>query len=334
MASTVISAFVEFLNETVNLDPGVTKLARASRDWLVEQIHAFPDLIDDFPVLYAEKDIFFGSFARGTKIRELDDIDLMICLSAEGAYYTDYTDRTEITVPNLATRLHRFCYEPTDILNSRRIINRFVSALSQIAQYEKAEIKRTEEAATLKLKTYTWNFDIVPCFFTKEDVQGKTYYVIPDGKGHWKKTDPRKDRDAVSVVNRAHEGRVLNPIRVMKFWNRRPTAPAMPSYLLETILVTHYLFQAVGATCSYVDLEIPTLLQYISDAVISPVYDLKQIQGDINELTFLDKWKIQQRAKTDYVKAVEARNAENVGDYDKSLRKWGEIFGPMFPTFG
>jgi len=31
----------------------------------------------------------FGSFARRTKIRELDDIDLMKCLSAQGAYYTE-----------------------------------------------------------------------------------------------------------------------------------------------------------------------------------------------------------------------------------------------------
>lgn len=334
MPTTVNAAFSEFLRDTVNLDPGVTSSARSSRDWLISQIHGFKDKVDHFPILYTEKDIAFGSFARRTKIRELDDIDLMICLKSQGATYFEYGTYIQITVPSTADPLHRYCNQNTDTLNSRKVINKFVSALSQVSNYEKAEIKRTMEAATLKLTSYTWNFDIVPCFFTTPDSDGRTFYIIPDGNGNWKKTDPRKDRDIVTTVNQAHGGNVLNAIRIMKFWNDRPTAPAMPSYLLETMLIIHYINQSSSTVSKFVDLEIPYLLDHIASSVFQVIPDLKQIQGDLNTISLDDRFKIYQRARDDYDRACEARQAENDNDHRTSIRKWGDIFGPFFPSYG
>jgi hypothetical protein len=334
MPTTVNAAFTKFLREKVNLDPKITKTARASRDWLISQIHAFEDKVEHFLLLYTEKDIAFGSFARNTKIRDLDDIDLMICIKAQGAKYFEYADHIEITVPSSAASLHRYCNANTDILNSRMVINKFVSALSEVPHYEKADIKRTMEAATLKLTSYTWNFDIVPCFFTTPEADGRTFYIIPDGRGHWKKTDPRKDRDIVTLVNQAHEGSVLNPVRILKFWNKRPTAPAMPSYLLETMVIIYYIQNRSNSASQFVDLESQHLLKHVANSVFGAVPDLKEIQGDLNNLSFEDKYKIQQRANADYARAFDARQAENDGDHKLSIQKWGEIFGPLFPTYG
>lgn len=334
MPTTVISAFAKFLRDTVNLDPEITKTARASRDWLISQIHSFEDKVEHFPLLYTEKDIAFGSFARNTKIRDLDDIDLMICIKAQGATYLEYASHIEITVPDSAAPLYWYSNANTDILNSRMVINKFVSALSEVPHYERADIKRTLEAATLKLTSYTWNFDIVPCFFTKPEADGRTFYIIPDGKGHWKKTDPRKDRDVVALVNQVHEGNVLNPVRILKFWNKRPTAPTMPSYLLETMVMIYYIKNNSNPASQYVDLEVPRLLKHVADSVLGIVPDFKEIQGDLNNLSYEDKYKIQQKANYDYARALNARNAENEGDHKTSIQKWGEIFGPLFPTYG
>jgi hypothetical protein len=54
MANTVISAFNEFLLNFVNLDSELTKDARKSKDWLIEQIHNFPENDTDFPRLYQD----------------------------------------------------------------------------------------------------------------------------------------------------------------------------------------------------------------------------------------------------------------------------------------
>lgn len=334
MASTVTAAFNEFLKNTVNLDSEDTKTARSSREWLLGQIQRFPSLSDTFPALYSEMDIHFGSFARKTKTRPLDDIDQMICLHAQGACYWTYPDKIEITVPETATKLKALCNDGTNVLNSRKVINRFVTQLGTVSQYAKAEIKRNMEAATLKLVSYDWNFDIVPCFHTVvESLTNRSYYLIPDAYGNWKKTDPRRDRARVSEVNQAHDGYVLNVIRIIKYWNKRPTMPSMGSYLLEAMILHYYFVNRTTKASQYVDLEIPTILNHIKSAVLGSVNDPKEIQGDINTLAWDDRLKIYSRADSDYQRAVEARNLETAEKHKESIQKWGEIFGSAFPKY-
>lgn len=328
MGRTVITAFNDFQKNVVNLDSEITKTARRSRDWLLGQISEFPTRNNDFPKLYEQKNVFFGSFARKTKIRELDDIDLMVAFSAVEGYYADHGDY--ITIHVKEERLALLCNNGTDTLNSRKVINKIISQLNQVSQYASAEMKRNQEAATLKLKSYTWNFDIVPCFFTKKDDHERDYYLIPDGNGNWKKTDPRIDSKRTSEVNQYHDGNVLNVIRIIKYWNRRPTMPSMSSYLLENMILNYYIQNQYNKASKYVDLEIIKVFQYLSSQIFSSVSDPKGIQGELNKLSFDDKLKISVRAKLDYQRATEARNLEENGDHDNSIKKWKEIFGQSF----
>lgn len=330
MAKTVNVAFETFLKDKVNLDKDETSKARSSRDWLIAQIGLFQN-DTTFPKSYSEKDIHYGSFARRTKIRPLDDIDLMICLSGQGGHYNEYSDRIEITV-NPQSNLKSFCNDYTDILNSRKVLNKFVAKLADIPQYSNAEIKRNLEAATLNLKSYDWVFDIVPCFFTATDVFGKTYYLIPDGNGNWKKTDPRIDKEKAANVNQQHTGHLLNVIRIIKYWNKRPTMPSMSSYLLETMILNYYDGKTEKAS-QFVDLEIAGVLEYIGTYIKYQVSDPKGIQGNINSLSLDEINKISNRAKTDKLKAVDARTFESNNDHEKSINKWGEIFGSEFPGY-
>lgn len=332
MANTVISAFNEFLKEKVNLDDTKNCTARSSRDWLKDNIHEFEN-IDDFPVLYSDRDVFFGSFARKTKIRELDDIDIMIGLSAQGAKYYETTtyDNIEVTVTADSKGLKNLCDDGTLNLNSRKVINKFISNLKNISQYENADISRNLEAATLKLKSYTWNFDIVPCFYTNPDINGREYYIIPNGNGKWKKTDPRMDGARVSSINQKLGGHVLNVIRIMKYWNCRPTMPTIGSYCLETMILNYY--DRTNDCSGYVDIEIPNLLNYLSTAVCCSVFDSKNIQGELNMLSYENKVKISERASSDYQKAINARTLEDAHDYKGSINKWREIFGSEFPDW-
>ncbi|NEP00951.1 MAG: nucleotidyltransferase [Symploca sp. SIO2E9] len=333
MSRTVNAAFNTFLKEYVNLDPDQTKLAIKSRDWLLEQIQLFPPKDISFPRLFSEKHILFGSFARRTKKRELDDIDIMIALHAEGSFYNEYTDRIEICIPNNAYQLKAFCHENTSILNSKKLINKFISSLNIVPQYENAEIKRNLEAATLKLKSYPWNFDIVPCFFTQKDRCDRDYYLIPDGNGHWKKTDPRIDKNRVIDVCQLHNRNVLHVIRLMKYWNRRRTMPSMSSYLLENMILDMYFRDGYIKASEYVDLEVTKVLRYIKNNIFYPVNDPKNIQGNINTLNYEEKNKVQTRAGIDYTKALKARKLEGEGNHKLSIAKWSEIFGQNFPTY-
>lgn len=331
MARNVNGAFSTFLHDYVNLDKDQTTRARSSRDWLLEQLREF-QRDDTFPKLFPEKDIHFGSFARKTKIRPLDDIDLMICLHAQGGSYLDIGDRIEITI-GANSNLGYYCYENTNTLNSRKVLNKFLSNLKSIPQYVNAEIKRNLEAATLSLKSYDWVYDIVPCFFTAPTPTGKTYYLIPDGNGDWKMTDPRIDKERATHINSYHGGNVLNVIRTVKYWNRRPTMPSLSSYLLETLILDYYASKNDKAS-QYVDVEIPDILYHIETSILYDINDPKDIQGNINSLSREERQKISLRAKSDKERAIEARRFENNGDHERSIRKWREIFGNEFPNYG
>src|SRR5690554_1351734 len=83
MPYTVGGAFTAFRSTTVDLDPDQTRTARTSRDYLIKQMRTLAGSDSAFPRLCGDP-IHYGSFARRTKIRPLDDIDFMVVLDGRG----------------------------------------------------------------------------------------------------------------------------------------------------------------------------------------------------------------------------------------------------------
>lgn len=328
MAQSVNGAFNEFNRDYVNLDPNRTDIARSSRDWLIEQLKNLPYNSDDFPQLYNDKHIKYGSFARKTKIRELDDIDLILTFHASGTTYLPitYGQHYLLYVPDTAVNLRRLC-NSNGTLNSTRLINKVISSLGNIPQYKSAETHRMGVAATLSLTTYEWVFDIVPAFYTDTG-----YYLIPDGSGNWKATDPRIDQDRVTTINQKHEGKILQIIRTLKYWNRRASMPTIYPYLFENIVLNY--FEDLNSVTDWLRVDLCSFWQYLMSAIYNPVPDPKEFQGDLNTICFEDRLKISQKSADASDKALEALTFEASNETSKSLAKWGEIFGPNFPGYG
>lgn len=326
MATTVNNAFNEFMRDTVNLDTNTTTTARSSRDNLISNISDFSG-DEDFFNVYNDRNLKFGSFARRTKIRELDDIDLMICLSGDGTrtYSEDYGcihifgNNIDLSNGLLTTN--------TNYLNSTKIINRFIKKLEELSDYKKAEMHKNQEAATLNLKSYSWIFDIVPCFYAAQD-----FYLIPDGSGNWKKTDPRIDADRVTSINQNHNGNLLNLIRLVKYWNKRKITLTIPSYVLECMILNRYESIATPGNW-YIDLQFKDTLSYLSNAILNDINDPKNIQGNINSFNYLDRIKISTALSQAYAKANEAVSSETSGDQKTAIGKWGEVLGSKFPEY-
>ena len=330
MATTVNGAFSEFLSNTVNLYAADTTKARSSRDFLIESINAFSG-DDDFFNVYTEKNLNFGSFARHTKIRPLDDIDVMICFSAtNGDERRSYTTTSDcIYIEGIQFDSQNNLLSPyTNHLNSTRVINRLISKLSDLTNYSKAEIHKNHEAATLQLKSYTWNFDIVPCFYTDTGL-----YLIPDGSGNWKKTDPRIDNDRTKEINQKHKGKLLDVIRLMKYWNSRKVTLRIGSYMLECMILSVY--EKMQTKESYwTDLEFRDLLNALASAIYYDVPDPKGIQGNLNTFTSTERMQISLALKQAHVKASEASQLELTDNNQAAaIAKWKEVLGPAFPSF-
>jgi hypothetical protein len=331
MSSTVNSAFRYLMNEIVNLDEDETQEAKTSRDYLIANIHDLGSK-EDFFNLYNNVDIAYGSFARKTKKRPLDDIDIMIGINADSSKYQDSSGKVEIFVENLNSPLYYCTNDNGNILNSTRVKNLFKNELEKIPNYCKADLHSKGEAVTLNLLSYDWIFDIVPCFMTTPESDGRTFYLIPDGKGNWKKTDPRKDRDRLREIDRKHSGRVVDTIRLVKNWNSRETMPSMPSYLLECML--SYYFESIAQAPEHIKARFVNALYYIKSNVFTSVQDPKGIEGDINTLSIEVKNKISAIADRDNKKAYRAYQLETVENDQKSaMRLWKEIFGDEFPDY-
>lgn len=327
MATTVNNAFSEFMKEKVNLDQEKTKTARSSRDNLIDNIKGFSGDTDFF-VVYKDKILRFGSFERCTKIRPIDDIDLMLCLSGEGTRtYMQSGDVFYINGSDSDSE-NGLMTDNTNYLNSTKVINRFITKLSDLQDYSKAEMHKNHEAATLQLKSYTWNFDIVPCFYTYTD-----FYLIPDGSGNWKKADPRIDNERITDINQKHNGKLLELVRLVKYWNNRKVTIRIGSYLLECMILQKYESKEASEKW-WIDLEFIDLLKYLSSAILSDVDDPKGIQGNLNSFCGDDRCKISDALTNAYNKAVEASNKElNDKDQKGAIMKWREVLGNDFPEY-
>ncbi len=327
MATTVNNAFAKFMKEKVNIDQEKTRIARLSRDNLINNIKGFSG-DEDFFEIYNDKILRFGSFERRTKIRPIDDIDLMLCLSGEGRRTYIQTGDVFYINGSDSDLKNGLMTDKTNYLNSTKVINRFIYKLSDLQDYSKAEMHKNHEAATLQLKSYTWNFDIVPCFYTD-----RNFYLIPDGFGNWKKTDPRIDNKHIADINQRHNGNLLELIRLVKYWNNRKVTIKIDSYLLECMIIKKYENKEVYDDW-WIDFEFKDLLKYLSSAILLNVDDPKGIQGNLNPFSWGDRCKIRGALINAYNKAVEASNMEiNDKNQKGAIMKWGEVLGNDFPKY-
>ena len=325
MSQTVNGAFAAFHRDYVNLDPERTQIARASRDWLLKQLISLPSKFSDFPKLYDGMHVNYGSFSRNTKIRELDDIDLLLTFFAQGTTHECLIPGKEFILrpPNTAKDLMERCNED-GTLNSIKMVNMLVNALGEIDQYESSDIHRVQEAATLQLVSYEWCFDIVPAFYTDTG-----HYLIPDGQGRWKATDPRIDHERIVRIDKHHGGRLIQVVRTLKFWNERAMMTTIPPYLLENIILNY--FEKKEPISVYIDFTLREFWDYLKTGINYSVPDPKGFQGDLNNLSFDERNGISSKATEAHTKANEAITLETSGgDQMAAIRKWAEIFGPNF----
>jgi hypothetical protein len=144
MPWTVWSAFDQFRKYIVDIDPQVTIKARSSRDYLFGQIQAISRTNSSFPkLLSGDSFTTFGSFARKTKIRPLDDIDFLVILDgtntiAENNYYEPYKYKLKFVKPTIyfmssvpLLTIEQFA-DDNGYISSTKILNRIKLYLSDV----------------------------------------------------------------------------------------------------------------------------------------------------------------------------------------------------------
>lgn len=168
-----------------------------------------------------------GSYKRGTKITPLNDVDIFIILS-------ESDDNGNYKMPD------EYCNEGNHI-SSLLILNAIKKALLNTFNYSNSQIRRNQEAVNVYLSSYDIGFDIVPALFNK---QSQTYR-IPKGEGthDWKSSNPGKDEEIISKLNKKHNEYLKNVIKILKYWMKKKQVKSLRSYHLEAIC--YFIFDEV-----------------------------------------------------------------------------------------
>ncbi|MBO6254382.1 MAG: hypothetical protein J6O49_12115 [Bacteroidaceae bacterium] len=336
MPYRVNACFEDFIKFKVNLDPDRVRIARTSRDNLLGNLQQLCDA-GTMPPHYSEKNVHYGSFARRTKINPLDDIDLMVCFSACDGHYIEVQSNSLYYVKMQdGLNIYDDLQDEQGYLNSRKLINYIIKSLTPLRDYRKSDMHRNQEAVTLQLKSYEWNFDIVPCFYATDD-----FYLIPDGNGNWKKTDPRIDALRIATVDTQVKlnrfAKDLHTfVRLMKYWKQVKWGDAVSSYMFEQMILNYA--ESKGLQSDWQN-NVSKCLDYLSRNIYFTVNDPKGMQGNLNTLDMETKKKLSAIAKTDYDTSTTAIIAESVADMMKTnhasaINHWHTIFGTDFKLYG
>lgn len=288
--NTINSDLQKLIKKKVNIQADVTR-ARKSRKSLFQIINNFSQNNSSMLEFAEEYDINYGSFARRTKINPLDDIDLMIGLDGHRFDYLIKNCKDVTIFPknifNLGTWNN---FIDTNnfgslYLNSRKVLEELKKNLQEVYIYGKAEIHRNQQAITLKLNSYPWTFDIVPCFYgylyNYYFTPKKGYYFIPNGNGHWMLTNPKIDQDFITNINQNCSGKLLEIIRLFKYWNKQ-NSNKFPSYLLEIMIANFFEHNYVPYNNTY-DFFFNGLY-YLNENIWQCVNSPKNFEGNINSL--------------------------------------------------
>ena len=334
MPYTVNSAIRAFRSETVDLESTQTRTARASRDYLVRQVKVLAASDALFPRLAGDP-VHYGSFARRTKVRPLDDIDSMVVLDGTGtseqsAWGQGISVRIDRSTAPLAT-----FDDGGGFVSSVRVLNRMKAELSGLPSYQKAEVRRNQQAVVLNLTSYPWSFDLVPAVGVEGFWSGQTdYYLIPDGSGHWMRTDPREDQERATRINGQHAGLFLPTVRLVKRWNTHGAhvKPTLGSYYVETL--AGHVFDGAYAIESVQD----GVSQFFSGAGLHLQSSCPDPKGLGPDLDADVSWDTKQKVSAALGEASErlkyARFYEGEGDNASAIYWWGRVFGSSFPSYG
>ena len=333
MAYTTKDTFTLFRSREVDLTADITKTARTSRDFLLRQIEGTAKDNASFPTLYGGY-VSFGSFARSTKTQPLDDIDLLLPLNGRGTEANQSKGDTYTFWLKITDRAAPLAAFPDDYgyVNSTKVINGIKSGLSDVRKYKKADIKKNMEAVTLSLPSYEWVFDIVPAVPIGDGSGAIAYYLIPNGTGDWKRTDPRIDDTNCTRVDARHNKLFRATVRALKYWNKRPVAPALPSYYWETLALK--VFSTLPAI-SLIRAGAERFFHNVGPHLLATCPDPKGLGPPLDaDITVEAKSKVAQAINEAATFSGYALMYEQQGDHKKAIYWWQRVFGEGVPGYG
>lgn len=248
------------------------------------------------------RDFLTGSYARDTKTKPLQDVDVFVVLG------TSERKRREKSPAEILEDF-RAClaakYGHGNVQPDRHCVT---------VEFEKRNKTETQDGRILSI-------DVVPAF----DI-GKCF-EIPANSFEWMKTDPEIHAEQATKKNKALDGGWIPLVKMIKGWNREASKPIVPSFLIEVMA----LDLVDGPFNNYAD-ETRRFFAAAADSIERSWPDPAGVGPSVsNEMTAFmisgAKAKLREAEKL----AARAFRAEQQGQAGEALSLWNAIFGTYFP---
>lgn len=334
MLITTEGSITQFRAAQVDLLPSQVAQARASRDFLLQSLR---DAFRRTPGRVSLTDTvhFYGSFARRTKIRPLNDIDLL--------FVVDVGDVVAVNNPFVASRtiqihpnssvttafngrtVDRSLIRTDSQVSSIAVLNDVRNRLQTIPQYRRSEVRPDGPAVVLNLASYDWSFDIVPALQIGTPFQPE--FAIPDGRGGWIRTNPLRDSQNMTQRNQQSSGYVLPMVRLAKSWNSQLRSP-LPSYYFEMLCLQHHFTVFSAGQLN----RLEGLLYSLSQAALREHLTVSTTQINVREhVSDQNRHNFLTQVHFAYATVQQAQAAVRLGQHRQATALLQRLFGDRFP---
>ncbi len=228
--------FENFLTKSVNLSPAHVSAGSTSHTYVRDLLQNKADRDISFPWMI-NGDFLSGSYARGTKIYPLDDIDVIMVLDGHGLFPIEngmYLDAAVRGSGSPGSPVGNYT-DANGLISSQKIMEIFHNALKET--YPNSQLRKHGQALNIWLESKKLGIDIVPAFHIQPNNGTQDYYYIPAGNGRtdWIKTNPKIDEAICNILDSRHDNKLKPVIKLLKHWNQVQNAGRLESYHLEVV---------------------------------------------------------------------------------------------------
>lgn len=248
----VTRSLERLIEQKISIPKGARERASESQNHIREFLRAEARRDASFPPILTNVDSDFlgGSFARHTKIWPLDDIDIYFPLDGTNLYYVSpagarlpYTVLSDEWQFGNRLLLPRWTYGT--YVSSAKLVTEFAKVLQR--HNPRTQVSLNGESVSIRMtlgeteEADGLGYDIVPCFSMKPDNKNEfEFYLIPDGRNAWIRTNPRLDADLSEILQRFHNGLYRKVVKLIKYWNADRLNGAFSSYYIELTLLRSF----------------------------------------------------------------------------------------------
>jgi hypothetical protein len=269
----VDAAIHKYIETDIALGAKDISACAASREWFLTRLKNEIVSTSAGPQLYtAERFIRFGSYFKGTKVRDVDEFDILVVIDSNTGYFHS-GGRTLGSGQGSEFPNHKYDerffkpdgsgVSPAKMLEwLRLVVARIVDSFGGEAPI------RDGQAITARIASRDLAIDLVPAGVFEHANNGTVFYNIPKGNAAdgWTLTSPRGD---IEILNRVADGKAdfRNVIRIAKRV-RDTYGIKLPSFAIETAIVDYG--RATSWTKS-VSLEVVYAFRHLARAIQSGV---------------------------------------------------------------